>query len=190
MGSSPDEDDVERVDREYVDPDSTTRDEIRADLEDAGIEGDAATAFETRMLTASAVAQAAEDAESGVVTREDVESAVSRSSVPHALSRENALVDAASQEIGAPTESSLAQARASVAQRVDDEGVVRTDPSLDPLGGGDGREIGTVSEVSENTGGRGGGLREVVEPSGRGKGTFYYEDTESGARYPVAEVEI
>lgn len=190
MGSSPDESDVERVDRDYVDPDSTDRSEIRDDLEDAGIEGDAATAFENRMLDTDAVVDAVESSESGIVTRDDVESAVDSSSVPHAEGREGALVDDASQEIGAPTESSLANARGSVAQRVGDDGVVRTNPDLDPLGGSDGRAIGEVSEVTQNTGGRGGGLREGVEPRGEGRGVYYYEDTSSGERYPVAEVNI
>lgn len=191
MGSSPDESDVERVDSDYVDPDSTDRSEIRADLEDAGIEGDAATAFESRMLDTDAVVEAVEGSGDGrIVTREDVENAVESSSVPHAKGREGALTDAASQEIGAPTESSLANARGSVAKRVGDDGVVRTNPDLDPLGGSDGREIGTVSEVTKNTGGRGGGLREGVEPRGDGRGVYYYEDTSSGERYPVAEVTI
>ena len=62
-------------------------------------------------------------------------------------------------------------------------------PLADALGGADGREVGPVSEVTRNTGGRGGGFREGVEPSGNGRGTYYVED-EAGNRYPLAEVEI
>lgn len=185
------DDDVERVDSDYVDPNSVTRDDIRADLEDAGIEGNEADMFEDQIYNeGDAVDETRSRHGDGIITREDVETTVSGTSRPHAEDRDDALTDAAAQEIGAPTEDSLAQARASVAQRVDEDGVVRTDPSLDPLGGEDGREIGTVSEVTRNTGGRGGGLRETVEPTGRGTGTYYYENTETGERFPVAEVDL
>ena len=192
MGDSPTEEDVERVDSDYVNPSSTSRDEIRADLEAEGIDGGAADTFEDRLVNADDVVDAVEQSrgEREVTTREDVGSTVDSLDRPRNQERDPSLVDDASQEIGAPTESALGQARAQAAQNVDEDGVVRSDPSLDPLASGDeGREIGEVSEITEATGGRGGGMREGVEPTGSGRGTYYFEDG-SGNRYPVAEVDL
>jgi len=188
MGSSPDEEDVERVDTDYVDPSSTTQSEIEADLRDAGIEGNSLDAFASRMLTDDDVEAAAESRD-GLVLREDVEAAVDTADKPHAEGREAAIVEQASQDLGAPTDSEMRKARAKLAQSVDESGTLRTDPSLDPLAGPDGREIGKVSDVTENTGGRGGGFTQGVEPTGRGKGTYFVEDDE-GNRYPLAEVDL
>ena len=189
MGSSPDDEDVERVDTDYVDPLSTSRDEIEADLKAEGIEGNANKAFADRILEADDVVGAVDTGRDRIVTREDVENTVGRITDPHAEGREPALVDAASKELGAPSRSELNRARGAVARQVDEDGIVRSNPALDPLGGENGREIGTVAEVTRNTGGRGGGLREGVEATGDGRGTFYYEDS-GGNRYPMAEVDL
>lgn len=187
--ASPTDDDVARVDRDYVDPDSTSRDEIREDLEDAGIDGGSADAFEDRIVDVDDVAERVDD-EGRVATRDEVDRAARSIDEPHNAVREPALADDAAEQIGAPTESELTRARASAARQVDEDGTIRSNPDLDPLGGDEGREIGPVSDVTRNTGGRGGGYDEGVEPTGEGKGVYYIEDSESGNRYPLAEVEI
>lgn len=182
---SPDEEDIRRSDRDYIAPDSTTESEYRQDLRDAGFPDDSIDAFVDRMVSESDISLD----DGGLTTREDIESAVSDIGSDSPTGRVDQVVDSVAKQEAAPSESNLRKARAQVAQNVDEEGVVRSDPSLDPLAGDEGREIGAVSEVTENTGGRGGGLTETVEKTGRSTGTLYYEDS-SGSRYPVAEVDI
>lgn len=107
-------DDAKRIERDYVRPESTSPEEIEADLENA----DFANPDEVGewILSDEDVGGAALDPHSeGVTTREQVESDVEQADgVGYSDNRREAVTDSIASEIGAPSESELrgAQARA------------------------------------------------------------------------------
>jgi len=195
MGDSPDVDAMKRAVRhiQEQDPNAVTRREQARALQDAGFNEQSIAAFLNRMPDLDSVVEDVPD--DPIITREQVDEIAGNqqlegrdgtTDVPS--DAQDALTDAAAQEVGAPSESDLRAARAQAAQNLDGD-VVRSDPDLDPLAGDEGREIGTVSDVTSATGGRGGGMTETVEKTGESTATLYYEDS-GGERYPVAEVDI
>lgn len=187
VGSSPDDDDADRVEKEYVDPSSTTREEIRADLEEAGFPGESIDAFDPMLGSVDDVIDGAQSKRQ-ITTREDVER--SARSVARSRGRTEALTDAASQELGAPSEAALAGARREMLSLLDEDGeTIRTNPDLDPAGGPDGRVVGKVSEVATNNQSRSSGYSASVEPTGRGRGTYLITGP-NGDTFPIAEVDL
>jgi hypothetical protein len=130
------EDDAERIDREYIPDDATTEAEVEAALRDAGFPdaaietGDAQTGIGDWMVDEGdaweSVGPQTQDA--GSVRREL--DAASNGTVSD--SRADAIADSVGSEIQS--------ARAEAAQRVTDDGQVRTE---------DGRFVGSLQNVSE-----------------------------------------
>lgn len=188
MGSSPDDEDVERVTSRHVPDDAETDAEVRRALREAGIENpNSLNAFADRILSLDAALDATPEQRPGhVVTRSEVDAAVGEVDSPVPESRRRAVADAAAREIGAPTDAALDQARRTAIQQLDGS-TLRSNPDLDPLAqGGEGREI---VDIQSADGGVQENVTEVVEKSGERTATFYYEGSD-GTRYPMAEVDL
>lgn len=186
--------DAERIEPTYVDPDSETLDEVRSDLEDAGFGDDSAEKFaEELVVSEDVIEEINPDDRVGVTTREDVDQTVNElDNYDMDNRRKDSVTEGTAREIGAPTENQVTQARGEAAQRVDpDDGTIRTDPSLDPLAEGEGREIGDITDFTAAGGqiDREAGLQERVEKRGD-TGVFVLEDRSTGERYPVSEVDL
>lgn len=189
VGSSPDAEDVERVEREHVDPDSADLEDVERDLKDADIEGNSLRAFADRMTTSEDVAEAGQEraGKRDIVTREDVERGLDDVDKTRSGTRDSALVDEAARDLAAPSESSLQQARGRALQNLEGN-TLRSDPDLDPLAqGGEGREVAELDGTGSL--GKEGGLRTGIERTGDSTGTYYAEDA-GGNRYPLAEVDL
>jgi hypothetical protein len=196
MAESPSEEDIERVANKYVDPGSAEASEQEDDLADAGLTQSAIEAFSGEVATADDVAEEATSSrksEQQILTRDDVKSAAEGVEQPAPGGSTDGLVESAAEELAAPSEGSLQRARAQAAQQVDDEGVLRSDPDLDPLADGDqGREITDVSGgVGSGRGDLGdpSNLQQSVQRTGSGTGQLVYENA-SGDKFPVAEVDL
>jgi len=196
MAESPSEEDIERVADKYVDPSSSNASEQEDDLADAGLTQSAIEAFSGEFATADDVAEEATSSrksEQQILTRDDVEDAAEGVEKPAPGGSSDRLVESAAEDLAAPSEGSLQRARAQAAQQVDDEGVLRSDPDLDPLADGDqGREITDVSGgVGSGRGDLGdpSNLQQSVQRTGSGKGQLVYENA-SGDKFPVAEVDL
>lgn len=191
MGESPSEADIERVAEEYVDPSSADADEQEGDLKDAGFTQSAIDAFKDGFATVEDVTEAAEAerGKRGITTREDVERGLDGVDKARPGGSDEALVDEAAEQMAAPTTDELRRARGQAAQQVTDDGVLRSDPDLDPLAeGGEGREIVDTSEGGLKLG-KEGGVETGVRRTGPGKGEYYAEDS-AGNQYPLAEVDL
>lgn len=190
------QDDVERVERDYVDPQSVTRQQVRQDLEEAGIEGNAADMFESNILTVDAAMGEVPEAGPGEIrTRQDVERSVMAMDGPGEHggdpdpARAQAIARDAAVELGAPDEAELTRARREAVSNLDGS-VLRSNPDLDPLAeGGQGREIVDIQDAGGKLGGDESPVRETVERTGRDTATFYYVG-DDGTRYPMAEVDL
>ena len=195
MGDSPDVDDMRRAVRHIMDqdPNAATRREQERALQDAGYNEQSIDAFLDRMPNLDSVVEDVPD--DPIITREQVDEIAGNqqlegrdgtADVPSEA--QDALTDAAAQEVGAPSESDIKAARRQAARQVDGS-VLKSNPDLDPMGE---REIADLSESGIGGGdnlGTSEDLTEVVEKTGRDTATFYYEDS-SGERYPMAEVDI
>lgn len=190
------EDDVERVARDYVDPNATTQSEVRQELEDAGIEGVSNGFFTDRITTVEDVTQAVADGgtRGSLTLREDVEQAASGLDAPDADSRLDTVTRDAARDLGAPSESEVDSARRQVIAQADIEAggdqssntiTLRSNGDLDPLGE---REIATLSDA-ERAVGEGGRFEERVDRTGESRGTYKLVDS-SGTEYPIAEVDL
>lgn len=191
MAESPDEDDIERVADRYVDPASGDVEEQAADLDEAGFTQSAIDAFAGEFATVEDVTDAAIErtGDRDITTREDVERGLSDVDKPRPGGDDRGLVDVAAQELAAPSESELTRARGTAAQQVSPDGVLRSNPDLDPLAeGGEGRDVVDLQGEGVSLG-KEGGVRTGVRRTGPGKGEYYAEDGE-GNRYPLAEVEL
>jgi hypothetical protein len=107
------EDDAARIEREYVDPDSATEQDIRDDLDEAGFDESAIDSFVDdvvdQMGTVEDVGLDRGNAHAdGITTAQDVERAVEEMSSDKISSdRNGAIADEVSSEIAAPSESEL-----------------------------------------------------------------------------------
>jgi hypothetical protein len=110
------EDDAERIERDYVDPDSATEQEIRDDLEDAGFDESAIDSFVDdvveQMGTVDDVGVDLGNAHGdGITTQQDVERAVEEMGSDEIVGdRSGAIADEVANEIAAPSESELQSA--------------------------------------------------------------------------------
>lgn len=207
MSASEYREDAERIERDYVDPESETREEVRQDLEDAdfaqaAIDDIAPEGSEGWILTREdvGVPSSPEEAhDGGIITREEVESAVSQAEsskgADFSSSREDALTDAVSQEIGAPTEENL---RAAQTQTLSD--TVTPEGSSTPASVIRNQSGDAVAVIGTSKGGRQvaedlgadyvGGMKEYqsnlsIKPSPSGsEGLMYYKGE------PVGEVDL
>lgn len=138
------EEDAQRIDREYIPDDAVTQQEISQALDDAGFPQASQTHIEGWMTTE-------EDAWDAVGPRvQDADS------VRRAVDRDDGVADAGrAQSIADSVAGEINAARAQAAQRVTDDGQVRTE---------DGRFIGKLQNVSEQV--RSDGIYYVNENTG------------------------
>lgn len=103
-------DDAQRIERDYVDPNSQSYADVLDDLEDADFVNGKEVA--DWMLTRDDVDITGDTAHTnGVTTREEVAEAVSKADdVGYSEERKNALTDGVSRDVGAPKESELRKA--------------------------------------------------------------------------------
>jgi hypothetical protein len=193
MAETPDDDAVERVINNYVDPSSTGEKELEADLDAEGFSQAAIQAFTDRTVSLEEAVEEVErvrEGSVGVTTREQVEETVESMDSGAPGSFERAVAEDAAKDLGAPSEASVSNARRQAAQFVDEEGNVRSNPDLDPAAqGGEGRVIMDAEDfsVGQGTGSyEGGDLQEGVTRDG----TFYLERRSTGERFPVSEVDL
>jgi len=115
------EEDVERIEREYVGSDSVDPDQILEDLEEAGFdfdEGDRG-AFKDAIMdgiasTDDVGVEPNRAGRDGITTREDVEQAVRETASSGKIAsggRSDAITDAVASEVGAPSEGDLQRAQ-------------------------------------------------------------------------------
>lgn len=188
-------DDAARIERDYVSPDSATQAEVQSDLEAAGFEGKPLGQFSGDIVTSDEVVDEVSESR-GITTRETVEDVADSvvSDKGYNSSRSDVVADEAAKDLVAPSSSEVDQARQQAVQNADlDEGVLRSNPDLDPAAsGGEGREIIDIEEAGVGSGqgslGQDSPLRETVERTGEDTATFSYEV--GGQRYPVAEVDL
>lgn len=103
-------DDAQRIERDYVDPNSTTYDDVMGDLEEADFGNPDEIA--DWMLTTDKVGVTPDTAHTdGVTTREQVAEAVNDADeIGYSEERKKALTDRVSHDVGAPSESDLTRA--------------------------------------------------------------------------------
>lgn len=195
--------DAQRIERDYTDPESVDEDQLREDLEDAdfaqaAIE-DVVDWFNTREEVREMLGEPHED---GITTRKDVEVAVEATDeVGYSSERTDALTDAVSSEVGAPTAQEAQRAQLSaVNESVSPGDVIEGDERTTPVSvvrDTSGDVVGTVGspgtgrDVAEAVGGEYlGGPKDLadrmsVRPApGGDEGLVYVDDS------PVGEVEI
>lgn len=200
--------DAERIERDYVDPSSETREEVRQDLEDADFAQAAIDDIEDWIPTREDVeipSTPEEAHDGGVMTREQVESAVSQAEdakgADYSDAREDALTDAVSQEIGAPTQQNLETSQIqTVSESVTPSEVFEDDTRSTPVSvvrDTEGDVVGTVGsrkagqDVAEEVGGEYlGDLNEyrssmTAKPAPGGDRAMLYVDDEA-----VGEVDL
>ena len=196
-------DDARRIRRDYSDPDDVEDDDLREALRDADFAEDAIDDILSWMPTAGeARDELGEPHESGITTREDVEGVVDAINEDgHDDEVADALTDAVSREVGAPTEAEAQRAQLSaVDETVAPGDVIDGDERSTPVSvvrSTDGDVVGTVGpsgsgrDVADEIGGEylGGpsdladGMRVEPAPGGR-EGLVYVGDD------PVGEVDL
>lgn len=210
MSASDYADDARRIERDYVDPESTSIEEIREDLEDADFAAAAIPDIEDWIPSRGDIrvpSDPDEAHEGGVLTREKVEKAVVQADdIGYSEERRDALTDGVSREIGAPSEENL---RASQVQQVTEsvapadvvEGDERTTP-VSIVRNTEGEVVGTVGAsgpgeaVAEEVGGEHLGdlnefrSRQRSQPAPDGRRAALTVETPSGRREIVGEVDL
>lgn len=195
--------DAQRIERDYTDPESVDEDQLREDLEDADFAQAAIDDVVDWFNTGEEVRETlGEPHEDGITTREDVEAAVEATDeVGYSSERSDALTDAVSSEVGAPTAQEAQRAQLSaVSESVSPGEVIEGDDRSTPVSvvrdtGGD--VVGTVGspgtgrDVAEAVGGEYlGGPQDLadrmsVRPApGGDEGLVYVDDS------PVGEVDL
>lgn len=159
--------DAARIERDYIKPESTDEDDIKADLEDADFAGDSIGDILSWMADSDDVTGELGDPHTdGVTTREDVQNAVDSVGRNYqAEGRADNLTDAVSGKIGAPSQGELQRAQfgaiASGETTTPNEALGRSDAgkqSVTLVENTQGEVVGTVG------GGKGG--REVADSLG------------------------
>jgi len=156
------EEDAERIERDYVDADSVTEEEIRRDLRDAGFAPDSIDDVSGWMGDLDDVSIDRESAHSdGITTREDVSRTVDRdldASDKTAETRRDAIEDAVARDIGAPRESDLRREQTrSLTQNTGTPGELLDDPSdtrTTPVSLVEDSRGNTVASIGGGAGGR------------------------------------
>lgn len=210
MSASEYQEDARRIERDYVDPESTEIEEIREDLEDADFAAAAIDDIEDWIPSRDdiAVPEDPDDAHSGgILTRDEVESAVNQADdIGYSEERRDALTDNVSRQIGAPEASELQQAQLQqVTESVTPSEVVEGDTRSTPVSvvrDTEGDVVGTVgaegpsTAVAEEVGGEHlGDLNEFrssqrAQPAPGGRQAGLYVETPSGERRMVGEVDL
>lgn len=191
-------DDIARVERDYTDPQSTSREDVRADLEDSDFANETIPMFEDGILTEDEI-EVPDRTGTDPTTREDVSELVDAAKRDDQSGfRSDAVTDAVATKEAAPSKADLDQARVAIAsENLTDEtpeglstptSVLRSDPDLDPLSeGGEGRELGRMGTRGDGTSIS--DFEQVVEPNPDGEsGTLIFE--RNGERYPMKEVDL
>lgn len=204
------EEDARRIERDYVDPDSTSIEEIREDLEDYDFAAAAIDYIEDWIPSRGdiPVPEDPEEAhEGGVMTREMVDKAVEQADkIGYSGARKQALSDGVSREIGAPRESDLRSAQLEqVTESVSPAAIVEGDERTTPVSivrNTEGDVVGTVGAsgpgeaVAEEMGGEHLGdlnefrSRQRSQPAPGGRQAGLYLETPSGQRELVGEVDL
>lgn len=201
--------DARRIENQYIDPESTTQDEIRQDLEDAGFEhgiNDIENWFPT--VDDVDVPSDPDEAHSGgILTREEVRDRVrDADDVGFSGERTEALTDAVSRGVGAPSRESVQQSQfESISESVAPSDVIPGDDRPSPVSvvrDTEGQIVGTVGtraagpDVAEEIGGEYlGTLSEFQgsqrsQPAPDGRRAAIYVETPSGDRRMVDEVDL
>lgn len=103
--------DARRIERDYVDPSSTSRGDIESDLKDADF-GNPGEIADWMMDETDVGLDSSNTHLDGVTTREEVERAVNEADdIGYSSDRREALTDAVSKDVGAPRESDLRSAQ-------------------------------------------------------------------------------
>lgn len=157
------EEDARRIEREYVSPSSTTREEIEQDLQAEDFANEAVDDIKEWILSEEDVGGPALAPHSdGVTTREEIEQAVEQADgVGYGQGRHEAVTSEIARDVGAPSESELQQATMSaVSEAVQPGEVIEGDDRSTP--------VSVVRDTDGNVAGTVGGAaaRDVAEEMG------------------------